>query len=91
MNYQETKQQLLPYLHRYLKKPHIESRSLFQSYIDRLDQNKYLTERMVSHIISFLKYDTKLSDDVLKDHLNVLIVGDYEEQTPPATLEAFLQ
>lgn len=91
MTFHQAKTLLIPYLRRYNKKRHIESRHLFKSYIERLDQNKYLTEKMISHIICFLKHDTKQTEDVLRKSLSVLTYSSNQDESNTSTLEEFFQ
>ena len=89
MERQQKQQRLISYLRRLSTKTHIESRHLFQIYIQRLGSNKYLTDRMISHIIRFLKRDVCMTEDQLWDFLYDFSESHYRRSEETSTLEPF--
>ena len=87
----EKQQRLIRYLKSLSKNSHIESRDLFQIYIRRLVSNKYLTERMLDHIIKFLIRDVDMNEDQLRDFLYDLSESYYRHNEQSSTLEPFFQ
>ena len=89
MERSKKQQQLISYLKRLSTKTHIESRHLFQIYIQRLSSNKYLTNKMISHIIRFLKRDVDMTEDQLRDFLYDFSESYYNRSEETSTLEPF--
>lgn len=92
MEQDNKKQQFIQYLTYLSRKRTIHTRQLFTLYIQRLESNKYLTDRMIDHIIMFMKYDYKMTEPKLREYLNEYSVTYWirQSETQSATLEQFL-
>ena len=90
MTKEEKKHNLIGYLRYLSKKPHILSRHTFQIYIGRLENDKYLTEKMITHIIKFLRRDSSMSESELWDYMYDFTSNYHRGTHSTSTLEPFL-
>lgn len=70
---EEKKRTLIKLINRYLNKPHIQSRYLFQFYKERLLDNKYLTEKQFNHLSKYLVHDMDMTSIQVRKYFDDLI------------------
>lgn len=77
------------YLRYYEQKPKIKSRHLFRRYRYLIENNKHLTDRMINHIIVFLKWDVDMSENDLREFFLEFKSPTVSE--PSITIDQFFQ
>lgn len=89
MTYKEKKEVLLHHLRHYEKSKRIKIRKFFTSMRERVENNKYLSDRMIEIIIDFLVHDVTNTRSELR-----VILKDFRSPPPdddyqPSSLEHY--